>query len=124
MRRKTFIETLVGAAAVALLPIAVKRCRTCGAPTSDHLIDCSRELGSSERARTVCFSCIPEARVIDKYWAGYASAMHYHRHKPNCSQCGVGPGFYHVHGRDFEHRVCLSCAPDARDCRRWVRDLR
>ena len=74
--------------------------------------------------RTVCFLCTPEARVIDKYWYGFPSVMHCHKHKTKCSECGVGPGYIHVRGREFEYRLCAKCAPDAVNCRRWVRDLR
>ena len=121
MNRRQFVHLVLGTVAATL---ASKRCRTCGTPTDVHLIDCSRPLGSRERARTVCFTCTPEARVIDKYFTGFATAMHYHKHKTKCSQCGVGPGFYHVADREFEYRLCSKCAPDAVNCRRWVRDLR
>lgn len=123
--RKTFLSLAVGAAAGAALPLpAFKVCRTCGTPTDVHIIDCTRPLGSAERARTVCFSCTPEARVIDKYWYGFPSVMHARKHNVKCSECGVELGYIHVRDREFEYRLCLDCAPEARDCRRWVRDLR
>ncbi len=127
MNRRTFVTLVAGVAVGTGLPLPVLAsgvCRTCSAPTEVHLIDCTRPLGSPERERTVCFSCTPEARVIDKYWYGFPSAMHAHKNKTQCSECGVGPGYIHVRDREFEYRLCLDCAPEARDCRRWVRDLR
>ncbi len=124
LTRRKLIGLMLGTTGAAVLPPAIRRCRTCGAPTNVHLIDCTRPLGSPERNRTVCFLCTPEAGVIDKYWTGFPTAMHYHKHKTKCSECGVGPGLYHVRGHDFDYRLCLGCAPEARDCRRWVRDRR
>ncbi len=127
MRRRTFITTSAAAAVVAALPspaLAFGVCRTCSGPTDVHLIDCTRPLGSPERSRTVCFLCTPEARVIDKYLYGFPSVMHCHKHKTKCSECGVGPAYIHVRGRESEYRLCAKCAPDAVNCRRWVRDLR
>ena len=127
MRRRTFITTSAAAAVVATtLPFTALAgvCLSCSALTDVHLIDCTRLLGSQERSRTVCFLCTPEARVIDKYWYGLRSVMHCHKHKIKCSECGVGPGYIHVRGREFEYRLCTKCAPDAVNCRRWVRDLR
>src|SRR5438445_12207127 len=93
-------------------------CKTCGARTDAHLIDCSLPYGL-ERDRTVCFSCEPRARVILKYWS--SPCMHAKQHK-KCSGCGVGLGVVHEIGKDFEYRLCYECAPEARECRRWVRD--
>jgi len=125
MRRRTFLTIVAGATVGTALPLpalASGGCATCGASTDVHLIDCTRPLGSPERARTVCFQSTPEARVIDKYWTGFATAMHYHKHKIRCSECGADPGYIHV--REFEYRLCGKRAPDAVSCRRWVRDLR
>jgi hypothetical protein len=124
LTRRKFVGLIVGTAGTAVLPRATRRCRTCGAPTDVHVIDCTRELGSKERARTVCFSCTPEASVIDKYWYGFPSVMHARKNNVKCSECGVGPGYIHVRGREFEYRLCDKCAPEAVNCRRWVRDLR
>jgi len=124
MKRKEFILALVGAAAATTLPLGWKRCRTCGAATDTHLIDCARKLGSRERARTVCFSCEPRARAILKYWHGFGSVMHARKNNVKCSECGTGLGYIHVEGKPFEYRLCIGCAPDAKDARRWVRDLR
>jgi len=124
MLRRTFLGLMLGTTGAAVLPPAIRRCRTCGAPTEVHLIDYMRPLGSLERNRTVCFSCTPEARVIDKYWTGFAAATLAHKHQTKCSNCGGDFGYIHVHEGDFEYRLCSKCAPDAKDCRRWVRDLR
>ena len=125
MLRRTF---LLSSAAFALLPRTLEaqlfyRCRTCGAPTNTHLIDRTLPLNSAERARTVCFSCTPEARVIDKYWYGFPTAMHARTHNVKCSECGVELGYILVVGKPFDCRLCGGCAPEAKDCRRWVRDL-
>ena len=96
-------------------------CKTCGAPTRNHIIDCSLPYGL-ERDRTVCFSCEPRARVILKYWS--SPCMHAKQLNVKCSGCGVGIGVVHEIGKDFEYRLCYECAPEARECRRWVRDLR
>ena len=128
LKRREFVIALGGAGAVVFLlsanVSARNACRTCGTYTDIHLIDATLPLGSEERGRTVCFLCTPEARVIDKYWYGFPSVMHCHKHKTKCSECGVGPGYIHVRGREFEYRLCAKCAPDAVNCRRWVRDLR
>ena len=127
MKRRNFLVITASAAIGAMLPLSlpsrVETCLSCGAPTDVHLIDCTRPLGSAERARTVCFSCTPEARVIDKYWYGFPSVMHARKHNAKCSECGTGMGYIHLRDRDFEYRLCGDCAPEARDCRRWVRDL-
>jgi hypothetical protein len=124
LTRKTFLGLVVGTWAALWLPVTRRRCRTCGAPTDVHLIDCTRELGGKERARTLCFQCTPEARVIDKYWTGFAAVMHARKNNVNCSECGVGPGYIHPRDREFDYRLCAKCGPDAANCRRWVRDLR
>lgn len=103
--------------------LSSRLCRTCGAATDVHLINCTLPLGSEERARTVCFTCTPAARVIEKYWTGFPSVMHARTHGTKCSECNEGLGYIHVTGREFNYRLCHDCAPDAKDCRRWVRDL-
>jgi len=124
VKRKDFIISLVGVAATALLPTpSGKRCRTCGATTDAHIIDCSLPLHSKERARTVCFSCVPEARVIERYYTNGWAWMAAKKNNSKCSSCGTGMGYIHVEGKPFEYRLCSPCAPEAKDCRRWVRDL-
>ena len=127
LNRRKFVSLAAGAAVAATVPLslpAFKVCLSCGAPTDVHLIDCTRPLGSPERARTVCFSCTPEAHVIDEYWYGFPTVMHARQHNVKCSDCGEGLGYILVRGREFEYRLCGKCAPDAVNCRRWVRDLR
>jgi hypothetical protein len=123
MKRKDFIATLIGTAAATRLLLLGKRCRTCGAKTDTHLIDCARPLGSQERAHTVCFSCEPRAKAILVYWYGFGSVMHARKNNVKCSECGTGMGYIHVEGKPFEYRLCPDCAPEAEWCRRWVRDL-
>ena len=100
-----------------------KRCRTCGATTDAHRIDCSLPLHSKERARTVCFSCVPEARVIDRYYSNGWSWMTAKKKGIACSECKTGMGYIHVVGKPFDYRLCPACAPEAKNARRWVRDL-
>ena len=123
MKRKEFISVLIGAAATTLLPTSGRRCRTCFRPTDAHIIDCSLPLHSKERARTVCFSCVPEARVIERYYTNGWAWMAAKKNNSKCSSCGTGMGYIHVEGKPFEYRLCSPCAPEAKDCRRWVRDL-
>jgi hypothetical protein len=99
-------------------------CKTCGAPTENHIIDCTLPVGSAERARTTCMACNPAARCIEKYWYGFPSVMHMRTHDVKCSECGVNGGYIHETGKPFEYRLCGKCAPGAGECRRWVRDLR
>jgi hypothetical protein len=100
-------------------------CRSCGRDTGVHLIDTTRSLHSPERARTVCFSCVPEARVIEQYYSDYATRMAASVGKRKCSECGVGPGWIlPLPIKDIDYRLCSHCAPEGIDCRRWVRDLR
>jgi hypothetical protein len=126
--RRQFISLVAGAAVVAAtLPAMARfRCRNCGAPTDFHLIDCSLPYETSTTGirwtRTFCFSCTPEARVIDHYWYGMPSVLHAFKNNTKCSECGVGRGYIHVRGADFNYRLCGNCAPEAKDCRRWVRD--
>jgi hypothetical protein len=98
-------------------------CRSCGSKTDVDLIDTSRPFGP-ERDRTVCFSCEPKARVILRYRSEYAMRMSAAINKTKCFRCGVGAGIIHEHGTPFDYRLCTTCAPEAKDCRRWVRDLR
>jgi hypothetical protein len=126
MRRRTFLTVVAGATvgtALQLTALASGGCATCGAPTDVHLIDCTRPLGSDERKRTVCFQCEPGARAIERFWYCFASVMHARKHNVKCSECGLELGYIHVRGREFEYRLCAKCAPDAVNCRRWVRDL-
>ena len=98
-------------------------CRSCGSKTDVDLIDTHLPYGP-ERDRTKCLSCEPKARVILRYRSEYAMRMSAAVNKTKCSRCGLGAGVIHVEGRPFEYRLCYGCAPEARDCRRWVRDLR
>jgi hypothetical protein len=127
MLRRSFLVLSVGAAVASTLPAVARfRCRTCRAPTDFHLIDTTLpyEIGTGgiRWTRTVCFACTPEARVIDEYWYGLPSVMHAYKNNTKCSECGVGRGYIHVRGREFNYRLCGDCAPEAKDCRRWVRD--
>jgi hypothetical protein len=96
MRRRTFIQVAVGAvigcaAAAALpLPLSASLCLNCGTPTKVHLIDTTLPLQSRERARTVCFSCVPEAAVILHYSSEYAMRMAAATGKIKCSNCRRG----------------------------------
>jgi hypothetical protein len=94
-------------------------CKTCGAKTDVHLIDTSLRYGP-ERDRTVCFSCNPRARVILKYWSSPWAHMAAQKHGIKCSLCGTGLGVVHLHGREFDYRLCYKCAPGSKECRRWV----
>src|ERR1700688_514515 len=127
MKRRTFIQITVGATvSSALVAATVAYCKSCGnkPPDGAHLIDTTLPLQSRERDRTVCFSCVPEAREILKYWSSPWTHMHAKVHNVKCSQCRTYPGVIHLHEREFEYRLCTRCAPEARECRRWVRDLR
>jgi hypothetical protein len=98
-------------------------CRNCGSETDIDLVDTHLPYGP-ERDRTVCFSCEPRARVILRYSSSPWAHMAARQHNIRCSRCHVGSGVIHVEGRPFEYRLCYACAPEARECRRWVKDLR
>ncbi len=98
-------------------------CRSCGSKTDVDLIDTYLPY-SPERDRTVCFSCEPRARVILRYSSEWAMRMSAAMNKTECSRCGVGAGIIHERGTPFDYRLCTTHVPEAKECRRWVRDLR
>jgi hypothetical protein len=98
-------------------------CRSCGSKTDVDLIDTSRPFGP-DRDRTVCFSCEPKAAVILHYSSEYAMRMAAATNKVKCSNCRKGAGYIYKHGTPFHYRLCGDCATEAKDCRRWVKDLR
>jgi hypothetical protein len=125
MRRRTFIHTVVGAAAAITLPMALPAaslCRSCGATTKVHLIDTTLPLRSRERERTTCFSCTPAAKIILRYRSEYTMRMSaaIGKVKIMCLHCGERFGYIHKVGTPLHERLCGTCVPEARDCRRWV----
>jgi hypothetical protein len=126
MKRRTFIQITVGATVSSgLVAVPVIYCRSCGskAPDGIYLIDTHLPYGP-DRDRTVCFSCEPKAKVILHYSSEYAMRMAAATNKVKCSNCRKGAGYIYKHGTPFHYRLCGDCAPEAKDCRRWVKDLR
>ena len=56
----------------------------------------------------MCFSCVPEAKVILKCYSSPWAHMAARRHNIKCSECGIGVGVVHEVGKDFEYMLKIA----------------